>query len=404
VLARGAYSERAVSKKNASLRALGRRCFAILRDIPPPRRCLKAFRWTVLTRMLLFQFGSATRNLTPPPGADMELSKSSDMTDVTARLDRLERSVGKLIDVIAQSTLVARPDALPGSTPLVGVDDRVSAALQRLGEPEVLSALTRIAAIAPQLEAAMTKPPQAAVASKPPQPAAASKAPPQAAASSKAPALDGPMQELTRTLNKPDVLQSLTRVAALAPQLEYAALGAAALPELFEEALAVARDKTADTHEGAPLELRLQALAHAGLRLSHPEFLQQLSDVLVRALPVLDRLSAVDPKMLDQLMLLLELVTAPELQGPLAQLLENLPALSETLLALPTDRNTVSLLKAAGDAVSDVVKQGAAPVGVLGALRALADPEVRRSFGLAVGVARALGGKLDSPKQLASGE
>jgi|GEM_PF-5003037 len=333
----------------------------------------------------------------------MELSKSSDMTEITARLDRLERSVGKLIDVISQSSLVARPDAatVTGSTPLVGADDRMSAALQRLGEPEVLQALTRIASIAPQLEAA-AKTAQL----KPAPPAAArSSAPAKPRLDSKPITTDGPMQELTRTLHKPEVLQALTRVASLAPQLEYAALGAAALPELIEEALAVARDKTAETHEGAPLELRLQALAQAGLRLSHPEFIKQWSDVLERALPVLDKLSAIDPKVLDQLFGLIELVTAPGLQAPLAQLFENLPALTDTLLALPTDQSAVSLLRAASDALSEVVKQGAAPVSAFGAMRALTDPQVRRALGLAVGVARALGGKLDTPvKQLASGE
>ena len=340
----------------------------------------------------------------------MELSKSSDMTEITARLDRLERSVGKLIDVISQSSLVARSDAnaMPGSTPLVGADDRMLAALQRLGEPELLQALTRIASIAPQLEAAA----KAAQLKPAPLPAAARASAP---AKSSAPKLDakqvaqvttdGPMQELTRTLHKPEVLQSLTRVASLAPQLEYAALGAAALPELIEEALAVARDKTAETHQGAPLELRLQALAQAGLRLSHPEFIKQWSEVFERALPVLDKLSGIDPKVLDQLFGLIELATAPALQAPLAQLFENLPALTETLLALPTDQSAVSLLRAASDALSDVVKQGAAPVSAFGAMRALTDPQVRRAFGLAVGVARALGGKLDTPvKQLARGE
>lgn len=329
----------------------------------------------------------------------MELSKSSDMTDITARLDRLERSVGKLIDVISQSTLVAPAAAVPGSSPLVGADDRMSAALSRLADPEMLSALTRIAGIAPQLEAAVKAPEQLAAARLVPPPAAG-----RTADVTSEPA-EGPLQELTRTLHKPEVVQALTRVTALAPQLEYAALGAAALPELIEEALAVARDKTADTHEGAPLELRLQALAQAGLRLSHPDFIKQLSDVLVRALPILDKLSSIDPKALDQCLSLLDLLSAPELQAPLAQLFENLPALTEALLALPTDRSAVSLLKATGDAVSHVVKQGAAPVGVFGAMRALTDPEVRRVFGLAVGIARALGGKLDNPvKQLARGE
>lgn len=341
----------------------------------------------------------------------MELSKSSDMAELTARLDRLERSVGKLIDVISQSSLVSgthtQSDTLPGSTPLVGADDRMSLALQRLAEPDVLQALTRIAALAPQLEAAakLTSPKTEA-------PPPAAKADEPARAQEAAPRLDvqllaadGPMQELTRTLHKPEVLQSLTRVASLAPQLEYAALGAAALPELIEEALAVARDKTAEAHEGAPLELRLQALAQAGLRLSHPEFIKQWSEVLERALPVLDKLSAVDPKTLEQLIGLIELMTAPELQAPLAQLFENLPALTETLLALPTDPSAVSLLKAASAALSDVGEQGAVPVSVFGVMRALTDPQVRRAFGLAVGVARALGGKLDtSVKQLAPGE
>jgi uncharacterized protein YjgD (DUF1641 family) len=293
----------------------------------------------------------------------MELSKSADTSDIATRLDRLERSVGKLIDVISQSTLVERAPAQPGSS--------VATALLQLAEPSVLSALT------PQLEAA---------------------ARPGANA-------DNAARELTRSIQKPEIAQSLERIAGLAPQLEYVALGAAAVPELIEELLKVVRDKTADTHEGAPLELRLQAIAQAGLRLSHPELVNQMSDVFVRALPLLDKLTSVNPKTLEHVLQLLDLASGPELRASLVQLFDSLPALTATLLALPTDKATLAVLKAAGDAVSDVVKQGAQPLGVFGALRAIADPEVRRALGLGVGVARALGGKLESPlKQLANGE
>ena len=291
----------------------------------------------------------------------MELTKSADSSDITARLDRLERSVGKLIDVISQSTLLqseraAQPDQ--------------AAAPREVIDKELVSTLQRIAALAPQLEAAAQQPP-----------------------------------DPTRSVQKPEISEALERIAGLAPQLEYVALGAAAMPEVIEEALKVVRDKTADTHEGAPLELRLQAIAQAGLRLSHPELVNQLSEVLVRALPLLDKLTSIDPKTLEHVLQLMELTTAPELQAPLAQLFESLPALTETLLALPTDPSALAVLKAAGDAVSDVVKQGTQPLGVLGAMRAVTDPQVRRALGLAVGVARAMGGKLDgSVKQLASGE
>jgi uncharacterized protein YjgD (DUF1641 family) len=299
----------------------------------------------------------------------MELSKSADTSDIATRLDRLERSVGKLIDVISQSTLVERAPAQPGSS--------VATALLQLAEPSVLSALTRMAALAPQLEAAA-------------RPAANA---------------DNAARELTRSIQKPEIAQSLERIAGLAPQLEYVALGAAAVPELIEELLKVVRDKTADTHEGAPLELRLQAIAQAGLRLSHPELVNQMSDVFVRALPLLDKLTSVNPKTLEHVLQLLDLASGPELRASLVQLFDSLPALTATLLALPTDKGTLAVLKAAGDAVSDVVKQGAQPLGVFGALRAIADPEVRRALGLGVGVARALGGKLESPlKQLANGE
>jgi uncharacterized protein YjgD (DUF1641 family) len=299
----------------------------------------------------------------------MELTKSADSSDITARLDRLERSVGKLIDVISQSTLLqgeraAQPDSEPS-------------ALRELADPNLLSALKRIAALAPQLEAAA----QANTSTPPSNP------------------------ELTRGIQKPEISEALERIACLAPQLEYVALGAAAMPEVIEEALKVLRDKTPDTHEGAPLELRLQAIAQAGLRLSHPELVNQLSEVLVRALPLLDKLTTIDPKTLEHALQLMELTTAPELHAPLAQLFESLPALTETLLALPSDPSALAVLKAAGDAVSDVVKQGTQPLGVLGAMRAVTDPQVRRALGLAVGVARALGGKLDSPaKRLASGD
>lgn len=381
----------------------------------------------------------------------MDLTQSSDASDISARLDRIERSMGKLVDVISQSTLVARADTLSGPTPSLGAgDDQLSAALVEISEPDVLAALRRIASLAPQLQAAaqvagaapellkealnvarermgddgtqrmqalgetlaqLTQPEvtralaqlgAAAPALAGPL-TAASQAIGEVRSARGARELDDNLRELTRTVLDPQVTQALTRIAGLLPQLEYAAFGAAAVPELLEEALEVVRDKTADLRDGVPLEQRLRVLAQTGLRLTQPEFVKRATDVLVHALPIVDKLCAVDAKTVEQSLKLLELATSQELRGPLTKLLSSMPALSEALSALSTDRATLAWLKEASSSVGDVVKQGAAPVGMFGAFRSLGDPSVQKAMGFAVAVARELGAKLgDSPKQLTS--
>lgn len=368
----------------------------------------------------------------------MELTHS-EKNDVSARIERLERTVVRLIDVIEQSTLVARADQLAGPTPGLGtVGERLSAALLEISEPEVLGALTRIATLAPQLEAAA----HAAAAAPelleeavdmvrkrvgPDDPARmqalsealsqlgkpeVTRALGQLAAA--APALAGPLttaaqtvsevrkvlgpsaldenlRELTRTVLDPEVTQALTRLAGLIPQLEYAAFGAAALPELLDEGLEIVRKKTAQLNDGVPLQRRLDALTQLALKLSAPQLVQQLGDVAERALPVVDKLSNVPPATIEQALELLKLAAAPELQAPLGRLFGSLPALTEALLALPTEPSTLAFLKRASHAVGEVMESGAPPVGLWGALSAMRDPKIQAAVGFALALARGVG-------------
>lgn len=375
----------------------------------------------------------------------MELSTSSDRSDVMARLDRLERLMGRLVDAIEQSTVVARAERLAGTTPALGsVGERLSAALMEISEPEVLSALTRIATLAPQLEAA------AHAAAAAPElldeaievvrgklgddsprrmqalaDAAATLAKPEVIAAlgrvaALAPAVDGTLavaastvgevrsvvgagviddnvRELTRTLLDPEVTQSLTRIAALVPQLEYAAFAAASVPELLDEGLEIVRSKTGRLADGTPLDARIDAVAEAGMRLTRPEVLRRTLDTLLELLPLAERLTALPAASLASLLELFELAAKPEIVAGFERLLTNLPGLSRALLALPTSDRTLAFLTGASAAIERVAARGSTtPLGLFGALRALRDPKVQNVVGFAAAVAAEVGEELDN--------
>ena len=64
------------------------------------------------------------------------------------------------------------------------------------------------------------------------------------------------------------------------------------------------------------------------------------------------------------------------------------------------DASAVSVLGKVGRALTEVATEPPRPVGALGLLRALRDPDVQRAVGLAIAVARALGRALETPPLL----
>jgi uncharacterized protein YjgD (DUF1641 family) len=361
----------------------------------------------------------------------------NDRNDVAARLDRLERMVGRLVDLVERNSVVLRTDALAGPTPQIGtVPDRLSQALLEISEPEVLGALTRIATLAPQLEAAahaaaaapelleealdvikehvgadgnartkaiaealmlLSRPDVvgavarlgAATPALAPTVAAAAAAVAEVREVVGPTTMDDNIRDLTRTVLDPEVMQSLVRLAGLVPQLEYAAFGAAALPELLDEALEVVREKTAGFHDGVPIEARLDAVGRAAAKLSRPSTLAAL-------VPMVEKLTALSPETLDEGLRILELVSRPATRAALEQLVEHLPEVTSAFLALPTNARTLAFLTNASQAVGEQIEATPRRVGLFGMLRALRDPQVQATLGFGVGVAKRLGEQIET--------
>ena len=101
------------------------------------------------------------------------------------------------------------------------------------------------------------------------------------------------LTELLLALGDPETLESLTRVVALAPKLEYAAQAVAAGPELLEEALSLVKT-TAEKRlgSGPALDRRVEALADAGQALTDPRVLAPLASLAASAARVAPVLAA----------------------------------------------------------------------------------------------------------------
>lgn len=368
---------------------------------------------------------------------------ASDRNDLAARLDRLERMMARLMDLVEHNSVVQRADALAGPTPQLGsVPERLSRALLELSEPEVLEALTRIATLAPQLEATvhvaaaapelleealdvvrerigadgprrisaiahaltLLSAPEvvqavarlgatAPMVAGPAEVAATAVAEVRAVVGAEA--LDDNVRELLRTLLDPEVMQSLTRIAGLAPQLEYAAFAAAAGPELLEEALDVVREKTAAAGDGVPSAARVDAVVSAAMTLSRPEVVGRLVTALVRGLPMIEKLTSMPASTIDEGLRVLELISQPANRAALETMLSHLPALTSAALALPTHPNTLALLATASSAVGQELDHKPKQLGFFGLLRALRDPKVQSALGFGMAVARRVGDELE---------
>ncbi|MET0389157.1 MAG: DUF1641 domain-containing protein [Polyangiales bacterium] len=76
----------------------------------------------------------------------------SDFSELGTRLDRLERNVDRLMTMLEQRTRAASVDLISTVTDELGsAEDRLSAALLEISEPDVLGPLTHIATLAPEL-------------------------------------------------------------------------------------------------------------------------------------------------------------------------------------------------------------------------------------------------------------
>lgn len=384
----------------------------------------------------------------------------SETEDLSARLDRLERMMNKLVALAERGAVTARAESLAGRTPDIGtIRDRLAQSLLEISDPDVLGALTRIATLAPQLEAAahaaaaapdllsealdvvreklgddgnarvhaaasalalLSQPKVLAAVGRIGAAAPALAGPLTAAAQATAEVtavvgaeqVDGGVADLVRTLLDPEVLQSLVRIAGLAPQLEYAAFGAAALPELLDEGIDVVREKTAAIDDGLPLSARLDAVIGAVHALTRPDRVAHATYLAQTLLPTLDRFAALPLETVEGALEMLSRLARPDVRQVMDDLIEHLPAISGALLALPRDPRTLAMLAAANDAVGAALARPPKKLGLFGLLGALRDPKVKASLGFGVAVASNLGDKIDSgalaagpaPKQLPAGK
>ena len=161
-------------------------------------------------------------------------------------------------------------------------------------------------------------------------------------------------------LSEADTLESLIRIATLAPQLEYAVYGVAAGPELLEEGLELLQEVT-------PL---LQELT----RVAEPHALLSLLQMLVQ----------------------------PEIISSLQTFVEIIPVVEPVLKSLPQQPRTLEILRQLNIIVEQESKTPKR-IGMWGLLTALGDTEVQRAAGRGVRVATRLGEYLDNPKKSLNG-
>ncbi|MEM1022929.1 MAG: DUF1641 domain-containing protein [Myxococcota bacterium] len=189
------------------------------------------------------------------------------------------------------------------------------------------------------------------------------------------------LKETLVLLVQDETLSSLARIAALAPQIEYAVTALSAGPEMMEEGMEMiqnaARRSGLTTHD---LNVRASAALDALSKLSDPAILKALGKVDV-------------PSLLQ----FTEVVAQPENKEALLKLVALAPALEPPLSALPVQERTLEILRNVNEAVeSSAANQKS--VGVFGLLGALNDPDVQRALGFALEVSKKLGAHLREPQ------
>lgn len=93
-----------------------------------------------------------------------------------------------------------------------------------------------------------------------------------------------------------------------------------------------------------------------------------------------------------------ERLTAPEALEAVVALLDKVDVLKSLLEVGVFDEAPVRVVAAAGRALATAAAESPTSVGAWGAVRALGDPEVQRTLGFALRVAKILGRDLDAPR------
>ena len=287
--------------------------------------------------------------------------------------------------------------------------------------------------------------------------------------------LEGRLVETFLELSDPETLSSLTRIAALAPKLEYAAYFAAAGPELLDEAMETVRAKAEENGIGT-VDARLAAALDAAVTMSTPATLRGITQVaqilaaiadtedsteslqrMVTRLPRLERtlgqveraLDTIDQAAQDSGLSSIEdleipavaglrllnvatnpatekalgtvvrlapdlariaepvmqtvaevepevfteaigVLTSPDVLKLMKLLHEKAPMMVELLEAVELSPATVRLVKAANAAAAAAAAEPPRKIGAFGVLGALGDPEVQQMVGLGVSLSKHL--------------
>ena len=271
--------------------------------------------------------------------------------DIDRRFDAGTQALLKLSTVSTLKALGELGHAAPALTPFVtaaartgrmladhegeaALTDRLAESLLRIAEPETLDALTRVAALTPQIEFAVN-----ALAAGPEVLEEALDTVRQRAAENGLTNHDINRRseaavEAAITLSDPKVLDTLTSLVPLLP----------------------------------PLKTTLAQLA--------------------------ERAGRID---LEPLVQLGESATDPEVSAALNRLVRLAPNLAPALSSLPIQPHTLDILQTVNQAVEEAATQKAS-VGLFGALGALNNAKVQRALGFAVTVAERLGAHLENPQ------
>lgn len=343
------------------------------------------------------------------------------MEDRIARLEgRLEQIEGKLdrMTGLLERLLDDRPAALPSVAP----------------QPEVAASLVRIAAMAPELEyvvhalasapalvgegvelaqsmaahsgvdpdelqhrlfasgdllLALTAPEQLAALTR-----LAEAAPvlaPGAAVLSGQDELPQRLAEALLRVSEPETLTAFTRIVSSAPQLEYVVHGLAAAPELLAEAADMLRGLS---EAGVDMDARMRGGLAMLEAVSAPEMLQAIVTLSEVAVTVTRDGGA---RVASGVQLLMRL-SEPETAATLERLVGHAGRLEPLLAGLAAHPRALSLLTELGAAL-DAAPAVSQPVGPLGLLAVMRDPEIQRTLGAALSVTRHMGRAM-APGQL----
>lgn len=279
--------------------------------------------------------------------------QGTDQAETSRRIEAGAETLASLSKVETLSALRTLGEAAPALSPFVvaaaragrmlgehegaeALTDRLTETLVRIAEPEALDALTRVAAMTPQLEYAVT-------------------------ALSAGPEMLEEGLALVREWGEKnghsqhDLNRRLQAVADM--------MGELSDPKVLEAVTALSKELPALTDT-------VQQLAASAQRID-----------------------------LEPLVQVGEVAASPEVSKALVQLMQLTPNLAPALSSLPIQQRTLLVMRTLNEAVENAAKLDRKE-GLFGAMRAMSDPSVQRAIGFALNVAARLGEHLDGKKQL----